>query len=237
VIKRMLPFMLLFIALITGACDVLIPYFISMEPLLIDGCMVDVTVPGRQLDDFMQFDIFVPDITYLFIATRAFPLDMRALFDVGSDDKIYIQDKDMVRFEGTFHVRQFTYVKGKWYFNILPNGERSAFYSESFIGDTPEYDIKDIVDNNWLWVDGEFVDNFDVLRLNCDETNEIIEVTQPAGESVSRMYMCRVDLIGTEIAGRVGPGLDRAIRAYIPRNNAGYGVNAHSAVENGQKQN
>lgn len=226
--KRMLPFMLLFIGFFISACG-LVPYFMYVTPFSIDGCTITVVVPGTRLENYeMKYFIFMDHLS------PPLPRRLEDLYDVEEGDDIQIGRQEMVYFEGKFNVDQVIFNSGKWYFNILADGQREVVHIQGFADAIVGQYKKSITDNGWLWVDGDYVENFEAPFLTCGETGEVINVQDPADASVNRLFLCVVDLQAPPVPGRVGPGENRAIRALIPQNRSGYNVHGRATDDKGE---
>lgn len=260
---RLLTLILLLLASLLSGCAAYAGYFIVMTPLSVDGCLVTVNASGRPLSEYASErpeDPIDPQLTggdeddaietervinvegrnsgvFYRQSTSRTGLNISHLFDVGASDAITIDGDDIVHFTGQFNVSHYVFFEDRWYFQILADGNRSVYHVPSLFGGVIASDEKVITDNGWIWVDGTYVDEFDVtaLELECEETGETIDLLNPAGETVQRFYLCNVDMLYTgNTPGHVGPDEDRPIRAYVQRSNLGYDVRASSLDDKNQ---
>lgn len=224
---RVLPLLLVVIALFSSACTLLANYYIDVIGVSGDGCTISVSIFKEELKNFELHGVFIRDP---YFRTAYF---LERLYDVSENDEFTILDNDSVEFHGKFNVEQYTYSNGKWYFQINGNGRRTAALVESFFAGLSDLHSQDITDVGWIWLDGTYVREFVPPLLRCNETDELINVEEPAGESVNRLYLCEVGLTLPVVPARVGPGEDRAIRAYIENTSEGYPVSGYFEDDDG----
>lgn len=224
---RLLPLLLILSTLLVGAACGVVPYLMYVTPFSHDGCTVTVIVPAIENSKYAS-EVFRGSMPSLPSPS------LGSLYDVSDDDDIYIEPKELVYFEGEFTVDQYGYVRDKWYFNIDPNGLRTVQHATGILDGISAESVKEIDDNDWIWVNGDYVENFEPPFLTCEETDEVINVHDSGDASVSRLFLCLVDMVYPHVPGRVGPGENRAIRALVPQNRSGYNVHGRAMDEGGE---
>lgn len=224
---RVFPFVLFLLMLSASGCAVVLKYFMVVSPISVVGCIISVHVPAKIAVDYGPENIFVNDLDIVD------GISIRSMYDVGRSDEFTVPRDEYLELDGMYNVRRFSYESGTWYFEVLADGNRTALYTPNLFGGIEERHNTDITDIGWVWVKGNYVEEFDehALELQCD--GEIIDLLNFSSETVTRFYQCIVNVTDVDTPTRVGPGENRSIRAFISPIDEGYGVNASATDDEG----